>query len=199
MAEMTLEQVLTGLRAMKAHPNSLFAQWGDAIESAIAERERDVGSLATRGTPPEREEQVAASLALGAWMSAALDDSKVCDEMKRDINRWFDASMPVPALCAAPAEPVTDEEVKLACRKYYNSGVPVYAPHVDAMRAALESFASGRARVPDGEIVAWWNGIRKEDEHDLSGPTFSAVEDDWHDIPLYAGSNPCNAAPNPTP
>lgn len=49
-------------------------------------------------------------------------------------------------------EKVTEEEVKLACRKYYNSDFPVYAPHVDAMRAALESFAAGRVRVADGNL-----------------------------------------------
>ncbi len=31
---------------------------------------------------------------LGFWMSAALDDETTCDEMKADINRWFDALQP---------------------------------------------------------------------------------------------------------
>lgn len=30
--------------------------------------------------------------AIGVWLSAALDDPDVCDEMKRDIREWFDAS-----------------------------------------------------------------------------------------------------------
>jgi hypothetical protein len=34
---------------------------------------------------------VEASGHLGGWMSAALDDPKVCAEMKADINRWFAA------------------------------------------------------------------------------------------------------------
>lgn len=51
-------------------------------------------AVATRSMPPDRDEAVAASLALGSWMSAALDDPSVCAEMKRDINRWFDAAMP---------------------------------------------------------------------------------------------------------
>jgi hypothetical protein len=29
--------------------------------------------------------------ALGAWLSAALDDPKVCKEMKNDIENWFDS------------------------------------------------------------------------------------------------------------
>ena len=28
---------------------------------------------------------------LGAWMAAALDDPKVCEEMKGDISAWFEA------------------------------------------------------------------------------------------------------------
>lgn len=34
-------------------------------------------------------ESLMASARLGRWMSAALDDPKVCDEMKDDIRRWF--------------------------------------------------------------------------------------------------------------
>lgn len=32
---------------------------------------------------------------LGSWMSAALDDPNVCDEMKADISAWF-AALPTP-------------------------------------------------------------------------------------------------------
>jgi len=31
---------------------------------------------------------------LGRWLSAALDDPQVCDEMKADIEAWFDAGQP---------------------------------------------------------------------------------------------------------
>lgn len=36
----------------------------------------------------------AAEMALGAWMSAALDDPSVCAEMKADINAWFASKQP---------------------------------------------------------------------------------------------------------
>ena len=36
-------------------------------------------------------EAVQASVAVGGWLSAALDDPNVCDVMKADINRWFSA------------------------------------------------------------------------------------------------------------
>lgn len=34
---------------------------------------------------------VHASVAVGGWLSAALDDPNVCDAMKADVNRWFSA------------------------------------------------------------------------------------------------------------
>ena len=37
------------------------------------------------------ENKLRACAPLGSWMSAALDDPKVCDELKRDINRFLPA------------------------------------------------------------------------------------------------------------
>ena len=34
---------------------------------------------------------------LGKWMSAALDDPNVCEEMKNDIRAWFSAGQPLSA------------------------------------------------------------------------------------------------------
>lgn len=34
---------------------------------------------------------VYASVKIGGWLSAALDDPNVCEAMKADINHWFDA------------------------------------------------------------------------------------------------------------
>jgi hypothetical protein len=36
-----------------------------------------------------------ASVGLGKWLSAALDDPQVCDEMKKDIRLWFSAGDPI--------------------------------------------------------------------------------------------------------
>lgn len=71
-------------------------------------------AVATRSMPPERDEVVAASLALGSWMSAALDDPSVCVEMKRDINRWFDAAMP----SAPPPAVGVPEDVERDAARY---------------------------------------------------------------------------------
>ena len=39
-------------------------------------------------------ESVLASVGVGRWLSAALDDPNVCDEMKADIRRWFASGHP---------------------------------------------------------------------------------------------------------
>jgi hypothetical protein len=41
-----------------------------------------------------------------------------------------------------PVRSVSDEDVELACCKYYNCGHPVYPPVFEGMRAALEHFAA---------------------------------------------------------
>lgn len=47
---------------------------------------------------------VMASVKLGAWMSAALDDPAVCDAMKADIREWFSAGEPLSTVRAALKE-----------------------------------------------------------------------------------------------
>lgn len=44
---------------------------------------------------------VMASVKLGSWMSAALDDVAVCEAMKADIREWFSAGEPMEILTAA--------------------------------------------------------------------------------------------------
>jgi hypothetical protein len=44
---------------------------------------------------------VMASVKLGGWMSAALEDSTVCDAMKVDIREWFSAGEPMQQLVQA--------------------------------------------------------------------------------------------------
>jgi len=47
---------------------------------------------------------VMASVSLGAWMSAALDDPTICDAMKADIQEWFSAGEPVQLMAQALAQ-----------------------------------------------------------------------------------------------
>lgn len=62
------------------------------LEVNLAEARRRIRELqAEKTTLSERACAVnRAALKLGAWMSAALDDPKVCDEMKADIRAWMD-------------------------------------------------------------------------------------------------------------
>lgn len=52
---------------------------------------------------------VMASVNLGRWMSAALDDPKVCEEMKADIREWFSAGEPMETLCQVLTTPTRIE------------------------------------------------------------------------------------------
>ncbi|MBK9496687.1 MAG: hypothetical protein IPO08_19735 [Xanthomonadales bacterium] len=53
---------------------------------------------------------VMASVSLGAWMSAALDDPAVCDAMKADIQEWFSAGEPVQMMAQALAQNERNED-----------------------------------------------------------------------------------------
>lgn len=53
---------------------------------------------------------VMASVKLGAWLSAALDDPTVCEAMKADIREWFGAGEPVSAIYAAVRSILQEQE-----------------------------------------------------------------------------------------
>jgi hypothetical protein len=81
----------------------------EQVSTAIAKRVRE----AVPHAPTERERVllpatvdrgIMASVKLGAWMSAALDDPAVCDAMKADIREWFSAGEPFHAIYAAIAQ-----------------------------------------------------------------------------------------------
>ena len=45
---------------------------------------------------------------------------------------------------------------------------------------------------PSDQPIAWWNGFRKSDPDGGTYPSFAESEDTNHDIPVFAGVNPCN-------
>lgn len=72
--------------------------------------------------------------------------------------------------------------------------------HLESLRAALSASTPKAEPVPPTEQpVKWWNGIRRPDLRDGTGPSFSDTENTSHDIPLYAGVNPCNVPAAPAP
>ncbi|HEX8414870.1 MAG TPA: hypothetical protein VF637_13435, partial [Sphingomicrobium sp.] len=58
--------------------------------------------------PKLHHRAIMASVRLGYWMSAALDDPAVCEAMKTDIREWFSAGEPQPGWCAALATNAPD-------------------------------------------------------------------------------------------
>lgn len=127
----------------------------------VEAHERAVAALSTADHATIAEERVTrwrqASVALGAWMSAALDDPKVCAAMKSDIQEWFSAGEPFEAM-ASDVELVAYRYVHLdyAGRKVSRYGShpervnghdpiethPLYAhPPTDTRRRALPDSA----------------------------------------------------------
>ena len=85
----------------ESHAKRLIAaKLGNSAQVGLAEAEdlRAIIALAKPETDPKSAFMVA-SYQVGAWMSAALGDPKVCDAMKADIRHWFDVwphLMPTP-------------------------------------------------------------------------------------------------------
>ena len=93
------------------------------------------------------------------------------------------------AVYAAQSE--GDVKAKRAEEQGYARGLADAKKHPEELGLQVAAPAVG------AEPVAWWNGLRRHDPEDLSGPSFSEDEDTWHDIPVYSGVNPCNVSPAP--
>ena len=99
-----LEQVSEALQDAYMHTEDkedyqTFRTAYNICGAALAEPRGYAGKM-----PPDQEDMDKAALGLAPWLSAALDDPKVCDEYKSAINAWFNAAMP--AALAEPSEPV---------------------------------------------------------------------------------------------
>ena len=75
---------------------------GNFLEMAASTERGRLGAIARAETAEAKydealyidHESVLASVGVGRWLSAALDDPNVCDEMKADIRRWFASGHP---------------------------------------------------------------------------------------------------------
>lgn len=80
-----------------------------ALKAALEQQQAEPVAWSHAGAmPPEQEVMKEAAYNLAPWLSAALDDPKVCKEYKDAINAWFDAAMPAPQ---RPWVGLTDEEI----------------------------------------------------------------------------------------
>lgn len=61
------------------------------MEIEVTQADYDFAPIWDESILLAEHEAVQASVAVGGWLSAALDDPNVCDAMKADINRWFSA------------------------------------------------------------------------------------------------------------
>ena len=166
------------------------------FDSLSENRERDMTT--THPADPER-------IAFEAWYTALkMNDTTIEPE--------WDGWQARAALAAAPvSEPATsvqaaqqDMELHMAVSELAKvMGNPAVTGHhpktvlSETVRLAAQRLAAPPAspQVQASEPpIAWWNGIRPTcDEADV--PAFKFREDTWHDIPVYAGVNPCNLVP----
>ena len=63
----------------------------DGLQETAMTSEDDFAPIWEESILLAEHEAVQASVYVGGWLSAALDDPNVCDQMKADINRWFSA------------------------------------------------------------------------------------------------------------
>lgn len=70
----------------------VFARRDDCLSALAPSDLRQLIGLAMRNTPPKRASEI--TYKVGRWLSAALEDDAVCQEMKDDIIAWMEAGRP---------------------------------------------------------------------------------------------------------
>ena len=86
-----------GMKHYESTGEVLYKETFTAIKETLAQPEQEPVAWSHAGAmPPEQEVMKEAAYQLAPWLSAALDDPKVCKEYKDVINAWFDAAMPAP-------------------------------------------------------------------------------------------------------
>jgi hypothetical protein len=132
---------------------------------------------------------VMVSVNLGSWLSAALDDPKVCDAMKADIREWFSAGEPMEILGQAlahraePAEPGQVTQVdREAAASWLESWEP--GPEMTVVKLA-RAFAAHRAlgiaqgrALERADVVALRETVLNEDW--LEETISDSLDMDWH-------------------
>lgn len=106
----------------------------------------EIKALVERG-----HRKVMIDVALGKWLSAALDDPSVCEEMKADVRAWFSSGEPLEEVVAQQAVILTAqadeiERLKKALTSIVDDCEADYPPShgalkytaLDALKAAQE-------------------------------------------------------------
>lgn len=132
---------------------------------------------------------VMASVKLGGWMSAALDDPAVCEAMKADIREWFSAGEPLETLGAAltffraQVEPVDRNTVIEECAVAARDALVAceWSPHdndeqIYDVLAAILNMKEPSHTVSEREAITAWllsDGARLDYEASGSEEHFS--------------------------
>ena len=74
--------------------------------------EYQANSRLIAAAPDMIEDKIKDYTGIGKWLSAALEDLKVCDEMKKDIKEWFDRFKTFKSATGLSIEHVLEGETK---------------------------------------------------------------------------------------
>ena len=111
----------------------IIEYWADRF-SAVLDAEGDGGAVTC---------QDALIYAGDQYTDKYKDDDR--QDIKTDVlNAFYQGANWMRKTNPARSGVVSEEDVKTACRKYYNCGHPVYPPVFEGMRAALESYERNR-------------------------------------------------------
>ena len=158
-------------------------------EKPTGERYRDIVPLYAAPPSPQpdmgRARVIMSSVRLGKWMSAALDDPNVCEEMKTDIRDWFSAGEPVVGWTAALSPPVSQsvEKMREAFVAGWQSALSEFKPDeqeawLNGWKAAWEAHEPvfGNDLKPAAAPLDWLKVAKLAGEHGIRYRTNRALE-----------------------
>ena len=86
-----MDEVFRSRLHYQPHTGEMTHQLNDTTEDIVLERNAELRKKIEKITTDRKEILTKTELAIGGWLSAALDDPAVCAEMKLDITLWFTA------------------------------------------------------------------------------------------------------------
>lgn len=166
-----------------------------AIREALVEQAPIQSWFGIGAAWPEKQEMISAAYGLSSWLSAALDDPKVCQEYKDAINAWFDAAMPVAPNHREINESIHNRQIVIRkcvslLRDEMNTVPQLGASWLRLQRliGLIEDIGDGQVEQEKQEPVAW---VTKQDSWFFNTAAngigqFSHIQRDDYVLPLYA-------------
>jgi hypothetical protein len=140
--KLALEAWQTSTYGTVQHHKAMLVAMTEVGKEILAQPDQvEARPLCAGHQPVSAEEAYESACALAPWLSAALDDPKVCAEYKSVISRWFDCSMPYP-VAQSEQEPMTDVEFSHFLSDVITAaGLVTYGKQCKALGTRISDFA----------------------------------------------------------